>query len=178
VLDACATLSGALLRGSPGLRVLATSREPLGLPGEVTYQVRPLEVPPERAHEAAAATSPAVELFLDRASAARGGAAAEAGLMAVAGRICRRLDGLPLAIELAAARMGTLSAAEIEAHLSDLFRFLAYRRPVGEPRHQALQAAMDWSYELLSSKERRMLQELSVFAGAFGLAQVAEVCAG
>ena len=177
VLDACAMLSASLLRGSPGLRVLATSREPLGLPGEVTYQVRPLAVPPELAPEADAATSPAVELFLDRASAARGGASAEAGLVAVAGRISRRLDGLPLAIELAAARMGTLSATEIEAHLSDLFRFLAYRRPVGDPRHQALQAAMDWSYELLSPDEREMLHELSVFAGGFSLAQAAEVCA-
>jgi predicted ATPase len=177
LLDACADLAGALLRSSPGLRVLATSREPLGLPGEVTYQVRPLAVPPEHAG-ADAAASPAVQLFLDRASAARGGAPAEAGLIAAAGRICQKLDGLPLAIELAAARMGTLSAAEIEAHLPDLFRFLALRRPAGDPRHQALQAAMDWSYELLSSEERGMLQELSVFAGAFGLAQVAEVCAG
>jgi predicted ATPase/DNA-binding SARP family transcriptional activator len=177
LLDACADLARALLRSSPGLRVLATSREPLGLPGEVTCQVRPLAVPPEHA-DAEAATSPAVQLFLDRASAARGGAPAEAGLIAAAGRICQKLDGLPLAIELAAARMGTLSAAEIEAHLPDLFRFLAFRRPAGDPRHQALQAAMDWSYELLSSEERGMLQELSVFAGAFGLAQVAEVCAG
>src|SRR5262245_34691557 len=177
LLDACADLAGALLRSSPGLRVLATSREPLGLPGEVAYQVRPLAVAAEHA-QAEAATSPAVQLFLDRASAARGGAPAEAGLVAAAGRICRKLDGLPLAIELAAARMGTLSATEIEAQLPDLFRFLALRRPVGDPRHQALQAAMDWSYELLSSGERGMLQELSVFAGAFGLAQVAEVCAG
>jgi predicted ATPase/DNA-binding SARP family transcriptional activator len=177
LLDACTELSGALLRSSPGLRVLATSREPLGLPGEVTYQVRPLAVPPEHA-DSDAATAPAVQLFLDRASAARGGAPADAGLVGVAGRISRKLDGLPLAIELAAARMGTLSAAEIEAHLSDLFRFLAYRRPAGDPRHQALQAAMDWSYELLSPDERRMLRELSVFAGGFGLAQVAEVCTG
>jgi predicted ATPase/DNA-binding SARP family transcriptional activator len=176
LLDACAGLAGALLRSSPGLRVLATSREPLGLPGEVTYQVRPLAVPPEHA-DAEAAAAPAVQLFLDRASAARGGAPAEAGLVAAAGRICRRLDGLPLAIELAAARMGTLSATDIEAHLPDLFRFLAYRRPAGDPRHQALQAAMDWSYELLSPEERGMLRELSVFAGSFGLAQVADVCA-
>jgi predicted ATPase/DNA-binding SARP family transcriptional activator len=175
LLDACADLAAALLRSSPGLRVLVTSREPTGLPGEVTYQVRPLPVPAENAG-AEAAAAPAVQLFLDRASAARGGAPAETGLMAAAGRICRRLDGLPLAIELAAARMGTLSATEIEAHLPDLFRFLASRRPIGDPRHQALQAAMDWSYELLSPDERGMLGELSVFAGSFGLAPVAEVC--
>ena len=98
--------------------------------------------------------------------------------VAVAERICRKLDGLPLAIELAAARLGTLSAAEIEAHLADRFRFLAYRRPVADPRHQALRAAMDWSYDLLSAEERRVLGELSVFAGTFGLAQAAEVCGG
>src|SRR5262249_22316558 len=165
LLDACAGLAGALLRSSPGLRVLATSREVLGLPGEVTCQVRPLAVPPEHADtDAEAATAPAVRLFLDRASAARGGALTEVGLVAAAGRICRKLDGLPLAIELAAARLGTLSAAEIEANLSDRFRFLAYRRPAADPRHQALQAAMDWSYELLSPEDRGVLQELSVFA--------------
>ena len=98
--------------------------------------------------------------------------------VAVAERICRKLDGLPLAIELAAARLGTLSAAEIEAHLADRFRFLAHRRPAGDPRHQALRAAMDWSYDLLSAEERRVLGELSVFAGTFGLAQAAEVCSG
>jgi predicted ATPase/DNA-binding SARP family transcriptional activator len=179
LLNACAGLADALLRSSPGLRVLATSREPLGLPGEVTYQVRPLAVPSEDPDaDLGAATAPAVRLFLDRASAARGGSVAEAGLVAAAGRICRKLDGLPLAIELAAARMGTLSAAEIEANLSDRFRFLAYRRPVADPRHQALRAAMDWSYELLSPDERGVLQQLSVFASSLGLAQAAEVCAG
>jgi tetratricopeptide (TPR) repeat protein len=98
--------------------------------------------------------------------------------VAVAERICRKLDGLPLAIELAAARLGTLSAAEIEAHLADRFGFLARRRPGGDPRHQALRAAMDWSYDLLSAGERRVLSELSVFAGTFGLPQAAEVCSG
>jgi len=177
LLDACAGLAGALLRSSPGLRVLATSREPLGLPGEVIYQVRPLAVPPEDPDaDLGAAIAPAVRLFLDRASAARGGSLAEAELVAAAGRICRKLDGLPLAIELAAARLGTLSAAEIEANLSDQFRFLAYRRPATDLRHQALRAAMDWSYELLSPEERSVLQELSVFAGTLGLAQAAEVC--
>ena len=96
--------------------------------------------------------------------------------VAAAERICRKLDGLPLAIELAAARLGTLSAAEIEAHLTDRFRFLAYRHPAAHPRHQALQAAMDWSYELLSPEERQMFGELSVFAGTFGREQAAVVC--
>jgi DNA-binding SARP family transcriptional activator len=165
LLDACAELAAALLGSSPGLRVLATSREPLGVSGEVTYPVPPLALPPDPTDSQAAAWAPAVRLFLDRASTARGGGPARAGVppVKVAGRICRALDGLPLAIELAAARMNTLSAGEIEAHLADRFRFLAYRRPVPDPRHQALQAAIDWSYELLSAEERRVFSELSVF---------------
>ena len=178
LLDACAELAGALLRAAPGLRVLATSREPLGFPGEVNCPVRPLDLPPEQADPYAAVHAPAVRLFLDRGAAARGAPGGEVAPVAVAERICRTLDGLPLAIELAAARLGTLSAAEIEAHLADRFGFLAYRRPAADPRHQALRAAMDWSYDLLDTTERRVLAELSVFAGAFGLAQAAEVCAG
>ncbi len=178
LLDSCAHLAGALLRAAPGLRVLATSREPLGIPGEANYPVQPLDLPAETADAQVAVDAPAVRLFLDRGSAARGGTAGGVAPPAVAVRICRKLDGLPLAIELAAARLGTLSAAEIEVHLEDRFRFLAYRRPVGDPRHQALRAAMDWSYELLSGEERQVLRELSVFAGTFGLAQVAEVCDG
>jgi predicted ATPase/DNA-binding SARP family transcriptional activator len=178
LLEACAQLAGALLRASPGLRVLATSREPLGIPGEVACSVRPLDLPAEGADAQDAARAPAIRLFLDRGSAARGRPAGVVAPVAVAERICRKLDGLPLAIELAAARLGTLSAAEIEVHLADRFRFLAYRRPTTDPRHQALQTAMDWSYELLAADERRFLGELSVFAGSFGLAQVAEVCGG
>ena len=131
--------------------MLATSREPLGLPGEVICPVQPLDLPPETAEAREAGQAAAVRLFLDRGSAARGGTA-DGVAVAVAERICRKLDGLPLAIELAAARLGTLSAAEIEARLADRFRFLAYRRPVADPRHQALRAAMDWSYELLSAE--------------------------
>ena len=178
LLDACVQLAGALLRAAPGLRVLATSREPLGIPGEVACPVRPLDLPPETADAHAALQAPAVRLFLDRGSAVRGGTRGAVAPVAVAERICRKLDGLPLAIELAAARLGTLSAAEIEAHLADRFRFLVYRRPAADPRHQALRAAMDWSYELLSVEERRALGELSVFAGTFGLEQAAEVCSG
>ena len=140
--------------------------------------MRPLDLPPEAADAYEAGQAPAVRLFLDRGWAARGGTTGMVAPVAVAERICRKLDGLPLAIELAAARLGTLSAAEIEAHLADRFRFLAYRRPGTDPRHQALRAAMDWSYELLSAEERRVLGELSVFAGTFGLAQAADVCSG
>ena len=178
LLDACAALAGALLRAAPGLRVLATSREPLGIPGEVTYPVRPLDLPPSRPTRSRPGRRRRCGCSWTAGSAARGGTGGGVAPVAVAERICRTLDGLPLAIELAAARLGTLSAAEIEAHLADRFRFLAYRRPAADPRHQALRAAMDWSYDLLDAGERRVLGELSVFAGTFGLAQAAEVCSG
>jgi predicted ATPase/DNA-binding XRE family transcriptional regulator len=178
LLDGCVQLAYELLGSSPGLRLLATSREPLGVPGEVSYLVPPLELPPDSSDVQAIAAAPAVRLFLERGSAARGGGNGGDVPVAVVERICRRLDGLPLAIELAAARLGTLSAAEIEAHLADRFRFLAYRRPAPHPRHQALQAAMDWSYELLSAEERQVFCDLSVFAGIFGREQAAMVCGG
>ena len=116
-----------------------------------------------------------MRLFLARGASARPGAGAAAPVAVVA-RICRELDGLPLAIELAAARTSVLSAEEIEAHLADKFRFLAWRRPVADPRHQTLKAAIGWSYDLLSAEERRAFGELSVFAGGFTLAAAAAVC--
>ena len=178
LLDACAGLVAALLSGAPGLRVLATSREPLGIAGEAACPVPPLPIPPEDAGPAEVAAAAAVRLFADRASTARAGADVLAGPVAVIGRICRELDGLPLAIELAAARTSVLSVEEIEAHLADKFAFLAYRRPAGDPRHQALKAAIDWSYHLLPAAEQAALAQLSVFAGGFALAQAAEVCCG
>ena len=178
LLDACATLADALLRSSPGLRVVATSREPLGIAGEVRYQVPPLAVPPDEAEADVAARAPAVRLFLERVSAARGGVSRDPGPAGTVAGICRKLDGLPLAIELAAARAATLSVEEIETHLADRFPFLACRRPAGGQRHQALKAAIDWSYQLLSARERRTFGELSVFAGSFGLEQAAAVCNG
>jgi DNA-binding SARP family transcriptional activator len=117
LIDACAGLAAALLAGAPGLRVLATSREPLGVPGEAICPVPPLALPAGDAGPADVAAAPAVRLFADRASAARAGADVLASAVAVTGRICRDLDGLPLAIELAAARASVLSVAEIEAHL-------------------------------------------------------------
>ena len=175
LLGTCAALATALLGSSPGLRVLATSREPLGVPGEAVFAVPPLAVPPEEADAEALARAPAVRLFLARSALARAGSG-EAAPVAVVARICRALDGLPLAIELAAARAGVLSAEEIEAHLADRFRFLAYLRPVADPRHQALKAAVAWSYELLADGERQGFRALSVFAGGFDLAAVVAVC--
>jgi predicted ATPase len=178
LLDACAQLTGALLAASPGLRVLATSREPLGIPGEVACPVPPLALPTERAGAVAIAGTPAVRLFRDRAAAARPGTGLAGAPVAVIGRICRELDGLPLAIELAAARTSTLPVEEVKAHLADRFRFLAYRRPAADPRHQGLQAAISWSYELLPAAEQDVFGQLSVFAGGFRLAQAAQVCCG
>jgi predicted ATPase len=174
LLGACAGLAVALLGSCPGLRVLATSREPLGVPGEAIYLVPPLAVPPQTSDARALASAPAVRLFLERGASARAGAGAAP--VAVVARICRELDGLPLAIELAAARASVLSAEEIAAHLADKFRFLAYRQPVADPRHQALTAAIGWSYDLLSAEQRRAFRCLSVFAGGFSLTAMAAVC--
>jgi predicted ATPase/DNA-binding SARP family transcriptional activator len=178
LLGACAELAAALLGSCPGLRVLATSRERLGVPGEAVYLVPPLAVPPETADAQVLAGAPAVRLFLARGASARAGAGGQAAPVAVVARICRELDGLPLAIELAAARASVLSAEEIAAHLADKFRFLAWRRPVADPRHQTLAAAIGWSYDLLSAGERRVFRGLSVFAGGFTLAAMAAVCCG
>jgi predicted ATPase/DNA-binding SARP family transcriptional activator len=173
---ACAALAGDLLGGCPGLRVLATSREPLGVPGEAVFPLPPLAVPPEGSDPGVLASAAAVRLFLARSALARPGAAAAPP--AVAARICRAVDGLPLAIELAAARAGVLSAEETEARLADLFGFLASPRPGTNPRHQALGAAIGWSYDLLDEPGRRGFRALSVFAGGFGLAEAAAVCCG
>ena len=178
LLDACADLAAALLASSPGLRVVATSREPLGVAGEVICPVAPLAVSAEGSQAEVIAQAPAVRLFLERISAARGGVGLEPGSAGVVAGICRELDGLPLAIELAAARASTLSVADIEAHLADKFGFLAYRRPVADPRHRALKAAIDWTYDLLPTAEQRVFGELSVFAADFGVEQVAAVCCG
>jgi predicted ATPase/DNA-binding SARP family transcriptional activator len=176
LLGGCAELAAALLGSCPRLRVLATSREVLGVPSEVVYPVSPLPVPPESSDTGALARAPAVRLFLERARAARAGAAA-APVEVVAG-ICRELDGLPLAIELAAARASVLSAEEIAARLADKFPFLADRRPMADPRHRTLRAAIGWSYDLLPADERRVFLELSVFADGFTLAAAAAVCCG
>jgi predicted ATPase len=178
LLDACADLATALLAGAPRLRVLATSRELLGVAGETACLVPPLAVPAGPAGWAAIADAPAVRLFLDRGATARSGAGLAGAPVAAIARICRELDGLPLAIELAAARTSVLSVEEIETHLGDKFAFLARRRPAGDPRHQALKATIDWSYQLLPAAEQDAFRRLSVFAAGFALEQVAAVCRG
>ena len=174
--EACAELCGRLLGSCPRLRVLATSREALGVPGEVDYPVPPLPVPPSEADPDELRASEAVRLFMARASDVQPRLSAAPEAFATAARICRDLDGLPLAIELAAARAKAFSFEEIASRLDDRFQFLVSWRRLSPDRHRTLRAAMDWSYELLSDEERTLLGRLSVFAGGFTLTAAAAVC--
>jgi len=172
--DACAELVQALLPSCSRLRLLATSREPLDVAGETDYQVPPLSGAAGDAREAPA--SDAVALFLSRARAARPRLVVDETGLAAAGRICAELDGLPLAIELAAARAKALSFPEIEERLADRFRFLVSWRRLTPARHQTLREAMDWSYKLLGAEEQSLLRRLAVFSGGFTLEAAAAVC--
>jgi predicted ATPase/Tfp pilus assembly protein PilF len=183
LVDACAGLVETLLRDCPGLRVLATSRELLNIQGEMTWRVPSLSLPDESAvpGPAGAAGSrtwgEAVELFVQRAAAGEPRfALTERNAPAVA-QICRRLDGIPLAIELAAARVKLLTPEQIAARLQDRFRLLTGGSRTTLPRQQTLRGLIDWSYELLSEPERALLRRLSVFAGGFTLEAAERVCA-
>jgi predicted ATPase/DNA-binding SARP family transcriptional activator len=176
--EACAGLAAALLQASPGLRILATSREVLGTPGEVDYAVQPLSVPRPGSSSAELRASESVRLFLDRARAVKPRLVDDDGALAAAARICADLEGLPLAIELAAARTKALSFDEIASRLADRFRFLVAWRRLSSARHRTLLEAMDWSFDLLGDDERGLLARLSVFAGAFTLEAAASVCLG
>lgn len=175
--SACAELLTELLRASPSVRVLATSRIPLGTVGEVDYAVAPLPTPADGLPSDEVARFASVRLFLERGRAHRRDLAASATDITTVGRICRELDGLPLAIELAASRAKSLSVDDIAGRLDDRLRFLRSSRPLAAPRHQTLRATMDWSYELLGPSERELLAALSVFAGGFSLDSVAAICA-
>jgi predicted ATPase/DNA-binding SARP family transcriptional activator len=184
VMDNCEHLVGAaaalvdhLLGRCPRLRVLATSREPLGITGEVLHPVGPLPMPDEDVPPDQAVRYPAVRLFADRAAAARPGFAVDAATVGPVLRICRALDGMPLAIELAAARVRALSPAQVAARLDDRFRLLADGGPPVLPRHRTLRAVIDWSWELLGDAERVLLRRLSVFAGGATLTAAERVCA-
>ncbi|HJP89255.1 MAG TPA: BTAD domain-containing putative transcriptional regulator [Candidatus Limnocylindrales bacterium] len=184
VLDNCehlrneaAGLVHRLLGVAPGLRILATSREPLGVPGEVDVPVPPLVLPAADDDVTAARRSEAVRLLLERARAARPRLEDSDEVIATAVAIVADLDGLPLAIELAAARAKALSLAEIATRLDDRFRFLVSWRRLTTARHRTLREAMDWSYELLAPEEQELLARLSVFAGGFTLDAVAAVAA-
>jgi predicted ATPase/DNA-binding CsgD family transcriptional regulator len=177
VIGACAKLADALLRGCPNLALLATSREPLGIGGERVYRVPSMSVPAEGADAAAIWASEAVRLLADRAAAQGVTLTWDESAAEVAGRISRRLDGIPLALELAAARLRVLSAAELEARLDERFALLTGGSRAGLPRHQTLRAMVEWSWELLTGPERAVLARLSVFAGGFGLAAAEAVAA-
>jgi predicted ATPase len=177
LVAAVAELVDRLLGRCPALRVLATSREPLGLPGEVLHPVGPLAMPAEDVAPAEAARYPAVRLFADRGAAARPGFAVDEATVAPVLRICRALDGIPLALELAAARLRALSPEQIAGRLDDRFRLLADGSRPALPRHQTLRAVVDWSWDLLDDSERVLLRRLAVFAGGATLEAVERVCA-
>jgi predicted ATPase/DNA-binding SARP family transcriptional activator len=176
VRDACAELAHALLSGCPAVRILATSRESLGVAGEIDYSVSPLGVAPEGAGVDELRASDAVRLFFARAREARPRLEESDAALIVAGRIARDLDGLPLALELAAARAKALSVEEIATGLADRFRFLVSWRRLTAARHRTLREAIDWSFDLLDDDERRFLAFLSVFSGGFSRKAAAETC--
>jgi predicted ATPase/DNA-binding CsgD family transcriptional regulator/Tfp pilus assembly protein PilF len=178
VVDACAALVQQLLAGSPGLRVVATSREPLRVRGETVWRVPPLDLPAAADGLTAGelAAHEAIRLFADRAAAVRPGFALDAANSAAAVRLCRTLDGMPLAIELAAARVGALSVEQIAARLGDRFQLLASGDRTAPLRQQTLRAAVDWSYELLTGPEQLLLRRLAVFSG-WDLEMAEQVCA-
>ncbi|HEX6467447.1 MAG TPA: AAA family ATPase, partial [Streptosporangiaceae bacterium] len=165
LIDAAARLAARLLADCPGVRILATSREPLGITGETLWTVEPLELPPPDTAVADATSYPAVRLLADRAGAVRPGFSVTEENVAHVVRICRALDGMPLAIELAAARLRVLSPDQVAARLADRFRLLTGCSRTALPRHQTLRAVVDWSWDLLGEAERTLWCVLSVFAG-------------
>ncbi len=185
VLDNCehlitpvARLVDAVIRQCPDVTILVTSQEALGLPAESTWAVPPLALPdaakrytPERLY-----AFDAVRLFVERARAARPGFVLDAASASLVGDVCRRLEGIPLAIELAAARLAFLPLDALVARVHDRFRLLVGGSRVALPRHQTLRAMMDWSYGLLGSRERSLLGRLAVFAGGWTLEAAEGVC--
>ncbi|WP_067480581.1 LuxR C-terminal-related transcriptional regulator [Actinomadura hibisca] len=177
LVDACALLAEVLLRAAPGLRMLVTSRRPLDVTGEHTLVVAPLARPEEGGVPDAAASCEAVELFAERAAAVSPGWRVTDANRAAVALLCHRMDGIPLAIELAAVQLRALSVEQLVERLDR--RILNVRgRRTGLPRHQTLRAAIDWSHELCTPQERLLWARLSVFAGDFGLEAAEEVCGG
>ena len=178
VIAACAELAEALLRACPGVQLLTTSREALGISGETAWRVPSLSlpdpgpVPPvDRLRE-----YEAIQLFEARAQATDSGFQVTAENAAAVVQVCRRLDGIPLALELAAARLNVLTVEQLAGRLDDRFRLLTGGSRTALPRHQTLRAAMEWSYELLSEEEQQLLRRLAVFAGGWTLEAAEAVC--
>jgi predicted ATPase/DNA-binding SARP family transcriptional activator len=187
VLDNCEHLLGPaagfaqrLLQSCPDLRILATTREPLRVPGETTWRIPALTTPDpdERPSVDELATYDAVRLFLDRVEAVRPGLTLGVDDAAALAQVVRRLDGIPLALELAAGRMAVLSVQELAERLDDRFRLLAGGSRTAPDRHQTLRAAVDWTYDALSVPEATLFDRLAVFAGTFTLDAAEAVCAG
>src|SRR5579859_1203592 len=178
LLEAAAQLVSEVIRTAPGVRVIATSREPLSVAGEHVLPVPPLELPaPDGAEPLAQLRqNEAVSLFVERAAAASGRFELTAANQAAVVGLCRRLDGLPLAIELAAVRTRALGPGQIHDRLSDRFGLLTGGSRAALPRHQTLRTTIEWSYDLLAADERTLLRRLCVFAGRFTLDDVEAVC--
>ncbi|GAA4636286.1 BTAD domain-containing putative transcriptional regulator [Actinoallomurus vinaceus] len=170
IVDAAAELAERLLAAAPEVRILATSREPLAIAGESLYPVAPLGLPEPGTDPRQA---PAVSLFADRAAAVRPGFAVTDDIV----RVCRELDGIPLAIELAAARLRSLTADQLAERIGDRFRLLDHGRRSALPRHRTLRAVVDWSWDLLDEAEQALLRRMSVFVGGADAGAVRRVCA-
>jgi predicted ATPase/class 3 adenylate cyclase len=176
LIDSCAKTADALLRRCPRVRLIATSREPLGISGETIYRVPSLSLPASGPGSAAPESSDAVALFVDRARAQGAGLTVNEETFPVIVSVCQRLDGLPLAIELAAARLRSLSLNGLHDRLDQRFRLLTGGSRTALARQQTLRAAVDWSYSLLNGAEQSLLQRLSVFAETFDLDAAEAVC--
>ena len=180
LITACAQLADALLRAAPRLSILATSREGLGITGETIWRVPSLSVP-DPPHAACAETLrqyDAVRLFLERSAAVDPEFSVTKANAAMVAQVCHRIDGIPLAIELAAARLNVLSIEQINARLNDRFRLLTGGSRTAVARQRTLEATVDWSYDLLSDSERRLLRRLSVFAGGWTIDAAEDVSTG
>ncbi len=177
--NTCSELAEELLARCANLRVLATSREQLGVAGDIVWRVPSMSVPAEAAASRPGdlARSDAARLFVDRARAGQHSFRLDEASAGPVGQICRRLDGIPLAIELAAARVAVLSPAEIARRLDDCLEVPAGGSRTGLPRHRTLIASMEWSHGLLDDVERALFRRLAVFAGGFALDAARSVCA-
>ena len=178
LLDACAILADVLLREARDLRILATSRQPLGIAGEKVVQVAPLSVPDatERLAPERIAQSEAVMLLLERAGEAGRAFELTSDNQAAVVELTRRLDGIPLAIELAAVRLRSLGLAQVVERLNDRFGLLVGSSITAQPRHRTLEATIAWSHDLLGDNERAVLRRLAVFPGTFSLEAAEQVC--
>ena len=178
VITDCARIAQVLLLACPGLKIMATSREALGITGEFIYHVPSLTIP-DLNHNAAVEQlkqNPSIRLFIERAQAAKPDFAITAENANAVAQVCKRLDGIPLAIELAAARVSALSPTQIAANLDNRFRLLTGGSRTALPRQQTLRASIDWSFSLLEETERLLLRRLSVFQGGWTLKQAQQVC--